>query len=248
VGWRAGLAVEKAALFEESQRARQDLERANQTKDEFLGLVSHELRTPITTIYGSARLLMRTPSRLDDATKEELIGAIGEEADKMVQLVESLLMLARLEVGQALQKVPVSIAEAIERCAEPLVSAGRKVEIDYENRVKEIDADRTYLQHILTNLLSNADKYSPPDAPIGLVVQENDSAVEFHVLDQGLGVEVGELDMIFDSFYRSPRTAQLPGKGLGLAICKRLTEAQGGRIWANLRPGGGMEVAFSLPK
>jgi signal transduction histidine kinase len=72
--------------------------------------------------------------------------------------------------------------------------------------------------------------------------------VAFRVLDTGPGVEPSELELIFDSFYRSERTAHLPGKGLGLSICKRLTEAQGGQIWARLRPTGGLEVGFSIPK
>jgi signal transduction histidine kinase len=247
VGWRAGLAVEKSMLFEESQRTLAEMELSNHAKDEFLGIVSHELRTPISTIYGSARLLNRAADRLTDEDKGELLRAIEEESDKMVRLVESLLMLARLEVGQALDQRLVAFRESIDKCMTPFLSAGRSVKLDVKTSREKVEADPTYLEHILTNLLSNADKYSPQETSIDLIVEDGDDGVLFRVLDQGPGVSPAELDLIFDSFYRSPRTSQLPGKGLGLAICKRLTEAQGGQIHARLRPTGGLEIAFSLP-
>jgi signal transduction histidine kinase len=108
-------------------------------------------------------------------------------------------------------------------------------------------AEETFAEVILANLIGNADKYSSPGDPIDVTLVDSGNEVEFHVSDRGPGVEPAELGLLFDSFYRSKRTAELPGKGLGLSICKRLVEAQGGRIWAELRRGGGLEVTFTLP-
>lgn len=108
-------------------------------------------------------------------------------------------------------------------------------------------ANETYLEQVIANLLENADKYSPPEQVVDLTVERQGDRVVFRVLDRGPGVAPEELSLIFDSFYRSERTSQLPGKGLGLAICKRLVEVQGGNIWARSRLGGGLEVGFSLP-
>jgi len=248
VGWRAGLAVEKARLFLESERARAELELSNQAKDEFLSIVSHELRTPITTIFGSARFLKKSASGMDEATRDELITGIEEESAKMARLIESLLMLARLEVGQALQKRPVELRSCLRKCIEPFEEQGRLVRVNLNTARESIEADPTYLEHVLSNLLSNADKYSPLDGVIEIVVDEGDGMVLFRVIDEGPGVEPAELELIFDSFYRSPNTSHLPGKGLGLGICRRLIEAQGGTIRANLPPTGGLEIVFSLPQ
>jgi two-component system sensor histidine kinase KdpD len=246
IGWRAGLAVEKARLFQDSERTRAELELSNRAKDEFLGIVSHELRTPITTIYGSSRFLKRSQAAVDGATKELLEG-IESESAKMVQLVDSLLMLAKLEVGKALDKKPVELESVIAKSVESIQRSGRQVLAEIRTPYEYVEADPTYLEHILGNLLSNADKYSPSGCPITLAVEEKDGKVLFHIVDRGPGVDPAELELIFDSFYRSPRTSHLPGKGLGLAICKRLVEAQGGTIHARLAVGGGLEVVFSLP-
>jgi K+-sensing histidine kinase KdpD len=104
-----------------------------------------------------------------------------------------------------------------------------------------------FLEQILRNLVENADKYTAGDEAIQLMVEDASDEVQLRVLDRGPGVDPDELPLLFDSFYRSANTAHLPGKGLGLAICRRLVEAQRGRIWASLRPGGGLEVGFSLP-
>jgi two-component system sensor histidine kinase KdpD len=99
---------------------------------------------------------------------------------------------------------------------------------------------------VLRNLLSNADKYSPSDAPIGVRVRNTGSEVVISVSDEGPGVALEELDLIFERFYRAPGSGK-NGTGIGLTVCKRLIEAQSGRIWAQRRDRGGLEVSFTLP-
>jgi K+-sensing histidine kinase KdpD len=110
-------------------------------------------------------------------------------------------------------------------------------------------AEDLYLQQVLMNLLSNADKYSPPGKPIEINLRDEGQVVEIAVLDHGDGVSEAELPRIFESFYRSAGTAQLaPGKGLGLTVCKRLVEAMGGEIMSRHRDGGGLVMIVRLQK
>ena len=105
-----------------------------------------------------------------------------------------------------------------------------------------------YLEQITENLLSNAEKYSPREQPIDVAVERNGDRVEVRVLDRGPGIPEDEAARLFTAFYRSPRTAQsAKGVGIGLAVCKRLIEAQRGAIWVRPREGGGSEFGFSLP-
>ena len=114
--------------------------------------------------------------------------------------------------------------------------------------IPPVEAEPTYLEQVLRNLLSNADKYSPPDAPIEVHARSDASSVTVSVLDRGAGLPPEELDLIFERFYRSDRTSrQAGGVGIGLTVCKRLIEAQAGQIWARARSGGGLEVGFTLP-
>src|SRR5262249_49863256 len=104
------------------------------------------------------------------------------------------------------------------------------------------------IRQVLLNLLNNAAKYSPPDLPIDLHLDARDDGLEFHVLDRGPGVRPEELNLIFESFYRSPGTARkATGKGIGLAVCRRLVQGLGGTIVAQVRPGGGFDIGVVLP-
>ena len=147
------------------------------------------------------------------------------------------------------EKGPVAVGPVVERVVSSLKAASPKrvVNVSLAAEPGMVMAQETYLEQILQNLLSNANKFSPIEAPIDVVVEVEGDEVTFKVLDRGPGVDPGEIERLFDSFYRSPSSAGLPGKGLGLAVCKRLAEALGGRIWAALRPGGGLEVAFEMP-
>ena len=125
---------------------------------------------------------------------------------------------------------------------------GRKVNLRVEEDVSPALAESSYVQQVISNLLSNADKYADADSEIDVECGREDGMVTVRVLDRGPGVPPGEIDHIFESFFRSKSTArQASGKGLGLTVCKRLIEAMTGHIWAKPRPGGGLEVGFALP-
>jgi K+-sensing histidine kinase KdpD len=247
---RAALALDNARLYEESQRTQDALRGALDAKDEFLGVMSHELRTPITAIYGNARVLRSRAERLDGESKNRMIEDIEQESDRLFRIVENLLVLSRLELGQEVATEPV----LVQRLVAKLVASfnqrrpGRQIEVDISDRLEPVAAQPSYLEQILRNLLSNADKYSPAETPIRVEASARGGEIDIAILDRGPGIAKDEIAVIFDRFYRSARTAShAAGIGLGLTVCKRLTEAQAGRIWVHPRDGGGLQAGITLP-
>jgi signal transduction histidine kinase len=243
--------VTDRALVEESLRASAEALRAsNAVKDEFLGLVSHELRTPVTTIFGNARLLRDKGPGLAAADRDSMISDIAGEAERLLGVVENLLLLTKLESGihpdpepQVLAHVTRIVLDSFQRR-----HPDRVITLTGEPRHLIVEADRPYLDLILENLLSNAVKYSPPDGPIDVVIKATDVEAQVMVLDRGMGLEDTDTEQLFNAFYRSePARSRSAGLGIGLAACKRVVESLGGRAWARSREGGGSEFGFALP-
>ncbi len=240
---RIGLAIDDSRLY-------QELREANEAKDEFLGLISHELRTPITAIYGGARVLRLRGNRLDEGNREHMIADIEQESERLFRMVENLLALARVELGQKAATEPVLAQRVIDKVVTSFSQRkpGRRLEVRVDPDLQPLWAEPVYLEQVLRNLLGNADKYSGPDAPIDIVAVPRDGLVDISVLDRGPGISPEEVDLIFERFYRSQRTSsRASGIGMGLTVCKRLVEAQSGKIWARPREGSGLEVGFTLP-
>jgi PAS domain S-box-containing protein len=243
-------AVENALLYRKSQQIQEELRLANEAKDEFLGLMSHELRTPITTIFGGAKILRSRGRFLDEEHRESLLRDIETEAEGMHRMIEDLLVLARTGTGEQVSTEPVLVNRLVDKVARgfQLHRPGRRILVNCEPDVLPAMAETTYLEQVLRNLLSNADKYSPPGLPIEVRIESADEEVIVSVLDRGPGIDPAEAELVFTRFYRAEKTARnVRGMGLGLTVCKKLVEAQGGRIWARPRDGGGTEVSFALP-
>ncbi len=246
---RAALALDNARLYENSQRVQEALRVALEAKDEFLGVMSHELRTPITAIYGGIRVLQSRGERLDDESKTRLLEDIEQESERLFRLVENLLVLSRLELGQEVATEPVLAQRIIGKLASNFKQRrpARSLILDVDEEMDPVAAEPHYLEQVLRNLLTNADKYSPFDSPIEIQTRTRNGEAEIVILDHGLGIAPEEAETIFERFYRSDRTsAQAAGIGLGLTVCKRLMEAQAGRVWARPRQGGGLEVGITL--
>jgi len=238
----AALSIDNAKLYYQ-------LRLANEAKDEFLGMVSHELRTPITSIYGGARILRTRADRLDEESKNGIIADIEQESERLHHLIADLLTLSRVELGQTVETEPIMANHVVERVVTNFLrrKPRRHVNVNIDDGLKPIAGETTYLEQILYNLLSNADKYSPNAEPIDIKISGNGQAT-ISVLDRGSGIEPEEAELIFERFYRSERTSgKTKGMGIGLTVCKRLIEAQAGRIWAQPRVGGGLEICFTLP-
>jgi signal transduction histidine kinase len=247
---RVGVALDNARMYEESLKMQQDLLRLNEAKDEFLGMVSHELRTPITTIYGGARVL-HDRRNISDEDRRVMLGDIIEESERLRRLIEDLLVLARVELGEHLLTEPVQIQSAIHKQIDVLHRRmpGRKVELDLEDGLPPVLASPTYLGQVFRNLVDNAIKYSPPDTPIHFAAhRRNEGELVVAVTSGGAEVPAEDIERMFERFYRARSAAdQKTGAGIGLTVCRRLVEAQNGVIWAEAQPGGGLRISFSLP-
>ncbi|MEX1253338.1 MAG: PAS domain S-box protein [Dehalococcoidia bacterium] len=247
---RAALAVDNARLYGESQRVQEELLKANEAKDEFLGLISHELRTPITTIYGGARVLRSRGDRLEPESRDEIVRDIESETERLHRIVENLLVLARVELGERIDSEPVLLQRLVDKVTQSFTerNATRPLECRVDAQLRPVAGEAMYLEQVLRNLLSNAEKYSPQGLAIELHVESCGDEAVVRVLDQGAGIEPEEAESIFERFYRSQSArAKARGLGLGLTVCKRLIEAQSGRVWARPREAGGLEVGFALP-
>jgi PAS domain S-box-containing protein len=241
-----------ATEIDELRRTQDQLYAANAAKDEFLSLVSHELKTPITTIIGNAEILHRRGSDLDERQRNDAVGDIRQGSERLNRIIENLLILARLDRGQVLEVEPLRVPRLVERVAERHERRfpGRPIVRRWGEREERalVTAVESYVEQVADNLLSNAEKYSPPGAPIEVAIEREDATLTVRVLDQGVGITDEEAERLFTPFFRSPRVAQqTSGVGIGLAVCKRLVEVQGGRIWVQRRPGVGSEFGFSLP-
>jgi PAS domain S-box-containing protein len=224
---------------------------AQLAQEAFMGILSHELRTPVTTIFGVTKILRR---RRPEASPEVegLLGDVEAESERLYRLVEDLLVLSRAQAGRiSLEPEPVLLQHVVRTIldSERRASTGVTLVEHVARDLPPVAGDRTYVEQIVRNLVGNAVKYGP-DAAAEVIVEAEMSGdqVLFRVLDQGPGLSEEDPQQLFELFYRSPSTARSqPGAGIGLYVCRILTEAMGGRIWARARPEGGSEFGFSLP-
>ncbi len=241
------MAIERAHLAEETQRARRAVE-AEQLRSSLLSSVSHDLRTPLAVITGAAGTLVEDEASLDAANRRELLRTILDEAERLNRLIRNLLDMTRLESGAVSVKkewIPVDelVGAALGRMETRL--AGRDVRVELSPDLPLVPCDAILVEQALINLLENATKYGAD--PIDIRVTSEPGAVAFEIADRGSGIPAGHERQIFDKFHRAGKDASTGGVGLGLAICRAITLAHGGRIWARNRDGGGAAFHFTLP-
>ena len=247
----ARLKAESAMRTAEAARAElagtaRDLRLANETKDEFLGLVSHELKTPLTTIVMDGGILRSRGDELDPDLRAMMAAEICDEGQRLARIIDNLLVLAR---GGEVTTEPVLLGRLVKRVItrHQSLHPERGITVDIEPDVVVV-AQPLHVEQVVLNLLSNAEKYSPATTTIVVSVRSRDGEAAVTVADEGRGISESEAPRIFDAFYRSSSTAQdRPGLGVGLAVCKRLVEAQSGRIWAARGDHGGAAFTFTLP-
>ena len=230
------------------------LEELERLRAEFLGMVSHELRTPLTTIKGSAATVLGASSALDPAEMRQFFRIIDEQADHMRGLISDLLDVTRIEAGTlSVAPEPTDLAALVDEAREAFLRGGARnsVEVDLAPDLPRIGADRQRLAQVLNNLFSNASKYSPDWSAIGVSASVQDTYVAISVSDEGRGVSAEGLPHLFRKFFRidsDDLDRRIGGEGLGLAICKGIVEAHGGRIWAESEgPGLGTRFTFTIP-
>jgi K+-sensing histidine kinase KdpD len=236
--------VELAAHHDEERRAAA-------LREAFVGVISHELRTPITTIYGLARILRQRGESMTSRARGDAVADIEAEADRLFRLVEDLLVLSRAEAGHvATEREPITLGRLVARMveAEAQRHPDRRFLLSAPADLPLIEAETTYVEQVVRNLLTNAAKYSSAPDPVEIVLAAEADAVIVRVLDRGIGIDADTADKAFELFYRSgPASRAASGAGIGLFVCRQLVSAMGGTTWMVPRDGGGTEAGFSLP-
>jgi len=228
------------------------LQKSDETKNVFIANVTHELRTPLTVIKGTIETL--EDGALDDTEgRGPLLSSMQRETERLIRLVNELLVLTRADAGALqLDLRALDLAELARARCEGLsrLATLRGIELTVEAREQATvrgDADR--LSQVLDNILDNAIRHSPDNAPISILITKEGREVRCSVSDRGAGIAPKHLPFIFDRFYRADasRNRQTGGTGLGLAIVRALITAQGGRVAAESEAGAGATITFWLP-
>jgi two-component system, chemotaxis family, CheB/CheR fusion protein len=233
----------------EQVAARQKLEEANQLKLKFLAMISHELRTPLTSIKGFATTLLATDVAWDAESQRGFVTVINEEVDKLTDLIGQLLDLSRLQAGALrIRPEPHNLNEIVGIAMAELESvAQQRLVINLDHDLPPVMVDAQRIAQVLVNLVDNAAKYSPPSGRITLSAVAREDNLQVNVVDEGPGIPVENRESVFEAFLQleNSLTQQGTGLGLGLAICKGLIEAHGGKIWVADTTSGTM--SFTLP-
>jgi PAS domain S-box-containing protein len=229
--------------------AREDLaEAVLKMNAELLALIAHEVRNPLTAIIGNAVILRSRARTLEPDVLEEVSGDLLRESQRLHETFENLLALAKEESSGA-ESGPVALHSVTEKVIvdHNRRQPNRKINLSSAENVLA-EGNPSYVDLVLRNLLSNAEKYSPPDQPIDIDLTTKGDEAIMSVSDRGPGIPPEDRDRIFSSFFRSPtHRGMASGLGLGLTVSKRLVELQGGLISVKERPGGGSTFVVSLP-
>ena len=266
-----GQALENARLFEKTWLAHQDLEKRveertrelstvleevrkiNQRKNDFVSNVSHELRTPLTSIKGYASILL---SEKLGALPEEVhkrLAKINKHSDELVQFVNDLLDLSRIESGKVeLKLTPINLKNVVDEVADLLAVQFKEKQIEFASSspedLPEVMADYSQIKRVFINLINNSVKYTP-QGKISVRLLKLDGQVQVNVQDTGCGIPEQALDKLFTEFYRvdSVMNQEIKGTGLGLALVKNIVTSHKGKIWVESKAGIGTTFSFTLP-
>ena len=222
--------------------------KADELKDDFIGMVSHELRTPLTVFLSSVQVAM-----IEEISKEEIRELLEDavtSAKSMAHLVDNMIELSRYQANRLSLNTRMMDVAAVTRevITRERTEKGHDFLVDIEEDLPLLKADQVRLELVLKNLINNAIKYSPPKTQIRISAKKDGAFVMIGVTDHGKGLSQADQTKLFQSFERLRETSLTnPGLGLGLLVCQRLVEAHGGRIWAESEVGHGSTFWFTLP-
>jgi len=251
---RSTLGEEVAAASLASGAIRGGLDALERLRSDLLATVAHELRTPLTAIRTSSGLLLDPASEPTDEQRRQLLLAIERNADRMQRLVADLLDLARFREGRiALQRRRFDAAELAREAAATIAplfaEAGQALVVHPPRHPRAVFGDRRRLEQALLNLLSNAQKFSPPGTTVDLEIVATDGQVAWLVRDAGVGIDAVDRAQLFERFFvgRTDRTGAGRGTGLGLPIARAIAQAHGGEIEVESQPGVGSTFRLVVP-
>ena len=242
------ISLERIHYIEVAQASTVQIE-SERLRNSLLSAISHDLRTPLAGLVGMADALEASGPELP-TQQREVATAMRQSAIRMGALVNNLLDMARLEAGavqlnrqwQPLEEV---VGSALAACQ--AVLQGRPVQVRLADDLPLLHLDSVLIERVLVNLLENAAKYTPAGSPIELHAEQASGQVMLCIEDRGPGLPAGREEALFQKFERGSRESALPGVGLGLAICRAIVQAHGGRIHAENREGGGARFTVTLP-
>jgi signal transduction histidine kinase len=244
---RAAVAINNARLYEAIQAA-------DKAKNDFISLVTHELRVPMTSIRGYTDLILKGLVGPLNQQQESFLLTIRRNLDRMSVLVRDLADINRIESGRmklelSLFDIIETVSEAVASLRESLDAKRQSLSVEEEPGLPPVYADRTRTIQLLTNLLSNANKYTAEGGDITVRVQSAGPMVQVDVVDNGIGISPADQSRLFTQFFRSDAAAvrEQTGWGLGLSIVKKIVEAQGGQVTCDSELGRGSRFSFTLP-
>lgn len=245
-------AVSNILLFEQQRETIRRLEELDQLKDEFVATIAHDMRSPLSTVVGMAELLRTRWHELDDKNRLNMAKTIEDNAAALAEFAGEVLDVAALDSGRFRFDIrPFDIEGLLRRTTEHyrIGSGQRKILVQVEPGLPRAVGDERRTWQVLTNLISNALKFSSPGDPVEIAATKSSDGVEIAVRDHGKGIDQAQLEVVFDRFTRlsGNNQASPAGAGLGLYISKSMVEAQGGRIWVTSSPGQGSVFSFTLP-
>lgn len=223
----------------------------NELKTRFVSMVSHEFRTPLTSILSSTEILSRYHDKLDLERQTRLFHVITESVQHMISLLEDVLLFGKGEASRLIFEPqplhPVNLCKEIVEEIRSGVRPYRHINFSIIDPVREAQIDAKLIRHILSNLLTNAVKYSPDGSPVDVSLRCTDNSLIFSVSDYGIGLSKEDVAHLYEPFYRAKNVDTIPGTGLGLAIVKQSVDRHGGSIDVNSEPGKGTTFTISLP-
>lgn len=222
----------------------------DEMKTDFISVASHEMRTPMTSIKGSIELLLGGYAGELPAESTELLGICLTAVDRLIRLINDLLDISKIESGKMeLHLARLSVSDCVQKSMRSLQSLAEvnrvTIQAEQESQLPEVMADRDRLEQVITNLLSNALKYSPADKAVLVRCAAVDNSVRVSVSDQGPGIPPDQVSRVFDRFQQLAGAKK--GTGLGLAIARALVEQHRGRMWVESELGQGTSFYFEIP-
>jgi two-component system sensor histidine kinase KdpD len=249
IGSLVAIAIERASAFEKLSRAEASRE-SEQLRSVLLDSVTHEFRTPLTAIKASVTSLLGSGTH-SQAEQQELLTVINEESDRLNRLIGEAAEMAQLDANKVefrFASVPIRgpVDEALDELKQLLVQ--HPVDLRIPQDLPPARMDSAHIKEVLVHLLENAAKYSPADAPIRITAEAKDRMLTVSIADRGPGIDDFEQSLVFEKFYRGRnQRVQVHGTGMGLAICRAIVEAHGGRLGLTSQLGHGSVFYFSLP-
>lgn len=239
---------ELARLVRRKFELEKDLKRSNQELEHFAYVASHDLQEPLRMVSSFTQLLARRYQGRLDKDADEFIAFAVDGANRMQRLINDLLQYSRIGT-HGRQPEPTDAEEVLNRALMDLklALAENRVEVTHE-RLPVVLADSQQLEQLFRNLIGNAIKFHGDSPPrVHIRAERSDGAWMFSVKDNGIGIDPGQHERIFEIFQRAHTRKEYPGTGIGLAVCKKIVERHGGRIWVESEPGRGADFRFVLP-